>query len=259
MDAMLRRYFPDDVHHVDGLQNEVLVRLPVRGRILDLGCGDNSMLSPHRDADREVWGTDFNAHPNLVGPAFFRELGPDGRIPFPDEWFDLVVSVSVMEHVEDPQAFFGEIHRVLRPGGFYIGHSISGAHYVTWLRRVTGLLPHRFNQWLVRRLYGRPEVDTFPTRYRLNRAGEIERAARAADLRSITLRRYADPYYFSFWRPLLPLAIAADWALERIAPGWGRLYFTVTLQKPLPLPAPELAPPVRRAHAVGTPEPRRAR
>jgi SAM-dependent methyltransferase len=41
----------------------------------------------------------------------------DGRIPFPPESFDLVVSNQVLEHVEDLSAVLAEIHRVLKPGG----------------------------------------------------------------------------------------------------------------------------------------------
>ena len=41
----------------------------------------------------------------------------DGKIPFPSETFDLVISNQVLEHVEDLSAVLAEIHRVLKPGG----------------------------------------------------------------------------------------------------------------------------------------------
>jgi SAM-dependent methyltransferase len=166
----------------------------------------------------------------LQHAEWFRHLDPDGRIPFPDGFFDLVACISVMEHVTEPQTFLSEVGRVLRPGGYFVGHSISGSHYVTWIRRAFGLLPHSFNQSLVRLLYGRPEVDTFPAFYRLNRLEAILRAAQPNDLIEVRLRRYADPNYFSFWPPLIPLAVVADWLLEKLASGWGRLYFTITLR-----------------------------
>jgi SAM-dependent methyltransferase len=39
---------------------------------------------------------------------------------FPDESFDLFISQDVMEHIFDPGKAFGEISRVLKPGGAHI-------------------------------------------------------------------------------------------------------------------------------------------
>lgn len=41
------------------------------------------------------------------------------QIPFDDASFDVVIATSVVEHVEDVDASFGEVHRVLRPGGVF--------------------------------------------------------------------------------------------------------------------------------------------
>jgi 2-polyprenyl-3-methyl-5-hydroxy-6-metoxy-1,4-benzoquinol methylase len=40
-----------------------------------------------------------------------------GRLPYRDAHFDCVVSIDVLEHLEDASAFLGELRRVLRPGG----------------------------------------------------------------------------------------------------------------------------------------------
>jgi SAM-dependent methyltransferase len=137
----------------------------------------------------------------------------------------------VMEHVAAPACFINEVARVLRPGGYFVGHTISGSHYVTWIRRLIGLLPHSLNQWLVRRLYGRSEEDTFPAFYRLNRRAQIDRVCRAAGLSQPVLIRYADPGYFRFFAPLQATAVITDWLLESVAAGWGRLYLTVVTRK----------------------------
>lgn len=229
--SLLQWLFPADLHHVAGLQKEIRARLPDLGRVLDLGCGSNADLAPYRSPGREVWGTDFQTHSELRHAEWFRPLGPDGRIPFPDGWFDAVVSIMVLEHVADPPSFFAEVGRILRPGGVFIGHTISGAHYVTVIRRLIGLLPHSFNQALVHRLYGRPCEDTFPAYYRLNRERQIDRASRPCGLTRVGLERYADPHYFGFSRVLKGAATLADWSLEKLGAGRGRLYFTVTLRK----------------------------
>jgi hypothetical protein len=51
--------------------------------------------------------------------------------------------------------FLDAVARVLKPSGYFIGQSISGDHYVTWIRRAFGLLPHPLNQLIVKKLYGR--------------------------------------------------------------------------------------------------------
>jgi SAM-dependent methyltransferase len=42
------------------------------------------------------------------------------RQTFPDEFFDLVITLDVTEHVPDPEKMFKEIYRTLKPGGAYI-------------------------------------------------------------------------------------------------------------------------------------------
>ena len=231
-DDFLHRVFPHDVHHVAGLHEAICARLPEGGRILDLGCGINTDLEAYRSANREVWGTDFQEHPEQQHADWFRLLGKDGRIPFPDGHFDLVVAVMVLEHVADPRSFLAEVSRILKPGGHFIGHTISGTHYVTWIRRLIGILPHSINQRLVKWLYGRDEVDTFPAFYRLNTESRLRLFARAAKTEVVAIRRYADPGYFRFARTLESAAIVADRVLDGLRPGWGRLYLTITIGKP---------------------------
>src|SRR5262245_52345915 len=93
----LRRFFPADLHHVEGLHREIGRHLPDEGRVLDLGCGVNADLAGYRTARREVWGTDFHAHSHLQHADWFRRLPRDGAIPFPARHFDLVTSVMVLE------------------------------------------------------------------------------------------------------------------------------------------------------------------
>jgi ubiquinone/menaquinone biosynthesis C-methylase UbiE len=44
----------------------------------------------------------------------------DNKTDFEDGFFDMVVSVEVMEHVDDVQAYLREIFRLLKPGGKFI-------------------------------------------------------------------------------------------------------------------------------------------
>ncbi len=229
--AFFQRWFPNEANNKDGFLEEVARVLPMQGKVLDLGCGDHRSLARFRTPKCEVWGTDFHFHPDLAYPEWFRPMPPDGTIPFADAAFDVVTAEMVLEHVVAPEAFLSEVARVLRPGGAFIGHTISAWHYVTWARRVIGLLPHAWNQRLVKRLYGRAEHDTFPAVYRLNTPATLGRAGGRHGLDVVGVRRYACPGYFLFSPLLCRCAVIADWALLKLHPDLGCIYFTATLRK----------------------------
>ena len=232
MDAFFRKFFPEDNDVMQAFHTEVDQQLPEQGALLDLGCGDLRAVAPYRRGGRTVWGSDFETHPRLTEPQWFRPLRADGGIPFADAQFDVVTGIWVLEHIAKPAAFCQEVSRVLRPGGRFIGLSIDGRHYVSWLTRLFRALPHEVTQQIVYRLYGRLPHDTHPTHYRLNTPWQLQRAARSAGLRVAEVRHFANPDYFSFCRPLRKAAIVADWLLTHLSTGLGKIYFVTTLEKP---------------------------
>jgi SAM-dependent methyltransferase len=227
---MWKRLFQGEPHHITEFHRVVRERAFPGTTLLDIGCGDNAAFDDLRSAGRVVWGVDFQRHPRLVAPEFFLLLPTNGSLPFPAESFDVVTALWVLEHVRDPVPFLREVGRVLRSGGVFLAHSISGDHYVTWIRRALQLLPHRWIQGLVERLYGRAAFDTFPTYYRLNTRRQIARAARETGLVVQHLERYAGPCYFAFHRWAFDAAVAADWLMESLF-GCGRIYFWVALER----------------------------
>jgi SAM-dependent methyltransferase len=232
-DPFFARFFPElNSDAITGYRRTVRRYLPETGKILDLGCGNNRWLAPYHTGPREVWGTDFHAHPQLVRPEWFRLLPPDGRIPFAAAAFDVVASSWVLEHVPAPRPFLVEVQRVLRPGGWFVALTPNGGHYVTWLSRLLGLVPHQVTQTVVERLYGRPPHDTFPTFYRLNTIRQLRRRVRGTGLDVAAIAGYPNPEYFAFWEPLRRAAILTDWVLDHWRPGLGRLYWVMTLHKP---------------------------
>jgi SAM-dependent methyltransferase len=88
----------------------------LRGRVLDVGCG-NQPYAPLvlRQASTYV-GIDLScAHdpaPHVCGDSL--------QLPFKDASFDAVLSTQVIEHVTDPFVMVKEIGRVVRPGGYAV-------------------------------------------------------------------------------------------------------------------------------------------
>lgn len=100
-------------------------RLAPQASVLDYGCGAGQIVKALRSrgvdargCDVFYEGGDYSAQvgTELLGDTI-RRIGPDGRIPFDDESFDLVINNQVMEHVVDLERVLAEIHRVLKPGG----------------------------------------------------------------------------------------------------------------------------------------------
>ncbi|MCR4407157.1 MAG: methyltransferase domain-containing protein [Anaerolineae bacterium] len=93
---------------------------PLAGkRILDAGCGLGMYVRAfHRFSD-QVYGVDIDAEKvEEAGRELSTVLVASAEaLPFPDGFFDVVLSHEVLEHVEDDRQGMKEACRVLRPGG----------------------------------------------------------------------------------------------------------------------------------------------
>lgn len=90
------------------------------GKVLDYGCGDGSFLSRIADRCAEQWGVDVDAEKMSLSknPRIqMRSPATDGTLPFPDQTFDTVILMEVIEHVANERRVLAEIARVLRVGG----------------------------------------------------------------------------------------------------------------------------------------------
>src|SRR6185295_8564705 len=54
------------------------------------------------------------------------------HLPFEDNSFDFVYSWGVIHHSEKPEAIIAEIHRILKPGGMFIGMMYHRPALASW-------------------------------------------------------------------------------------------------------------------------------
>jgi SAM-dependent methyltransferase len=133
------------------------------------------------------------------------------KIPFEDNFFDLVVMEWVAEHLDNPRGSFSEIHRVLKPGGRVIFLTPNVWNYNVWIIRA---IPNRFHAFFTRRLYNRGDGDTYPVRYLVNSARRVESVLGGIGFRRDRLILNGDPTYISFNDALFKLACFLERMLQ---------------------------------------------
>jgi 2-polyprenyl-3-methyl-5-hydroxy-6-metoxy-1,4-benzoquinol methylase len=89
--------------------------------LLDVGCGDGSLLRALGKRGARLCGVDIADHAvaNLAASGIegWSVDLDSGRLPFEDESFEVVTCYDVLEHLFDPRALLREIRRVLRRDG----------------------------------------------------------------------------------------------------------------------------------------------
>ena len=124
------------------------VPLPPGARLLDAGCGSGRTLD-----DLETFGIACGIDSSSWAVAAARSrghssvvLGTVEHMPFPDQHFDLVTCLDVLEHTADDELTMAELARVTRPGGHLLvtvpayqslwsAHDEANRHYRRYRRR----------------------------------------------------------------------------------------------------------------------------
>lgn len=130
-------------------------RLPVRGILLDVGCGGGAFVPFARRQGFNAYGIDFShdaidaARRRYSRETFFMGTLSDVHRLFP-HLLDVVTFFEVLEHVESPAAFLRQVHDVLRPGGFIV---MSTPNRARWpIREFGDYPPHHLTRWSERSL-----------------------------------------------------------------------------------------------------------
>jgi len=204
-----------------GDELEAIVRghLTSSSRVLDLGCGRGGVVELFWRDVKIAAGLDpdpasLSEH-RAHGMPVIRGVGE--RLPFVDGSFDLIVCLWVLEHMREPGAVFGEVRRVLWPGGHFVFLTPNMRNPLMIANRIGKALPG-LQRRLVPTVYGRDEADTFPVQYRANTVEAVREHADAAGLAISELRVIADPTYLAMNSFMFNASVMS----ERVMPkGWG--------------------------------------
>ncbi|MEI6067753.1 MAG: glycosyltransferase [Methylococcaceae bacterium] len=118
--------------------------------VLDIGTG-NGEIAHYLSDFFCVTSVDINDHRSITDNFSF--LIANEALPFAANTFDIVISNHVIEHVKNPKRHVAEIHRVLKPQGWFylatpnrlwpweVHYRVPLAHY----------LPHKAFHWLMQK------------------------------------------------------------------------------------------------------------
>jgi 2-polyprenyl-6-hydroxyphenyl methylase/3-demethylubiquinone-9 3-methyltransferase len=110
---------------------EIERRLAKKGTILDIGCGAGLLTNALAVERHQVFGIDLSktsldvaGRHDATGRVTY-EIANAYEIPYPNQYFDAVCAMDVLEHVEKPARLIQEASRVLKPGGLFFFHTFN--------------------------------------------------------------------------------------------------------------------------------------
>ena len=240
-----QRFFRAEDHPYRLYEAEIARQLRPEHTLLDAGCGrSGEVVRKFRDRAARLIGVDLGeGAPDLAeaGVEYTRADMADTGLP--DAVADVVISRAVIEHLVDPDRAFGEVARLLRPGGAFVALAPSLGDYVSLISK---LVPNRLHPWIVKQTEGRAVEDTFPAYYRANTRGAVRRVAAHAGLELESFRYLGQyPAAFMFNPVLFLMATGYEKVISRFETlGFLRGWYLAVMRKPGHAGPPENAPPV---------------
>ncbi len=176
--------------------------------VLDIGCGRGGygdepvplkrQLRLFKGRCRKIIGIDMD--PEAAANPFmdeFRLIETD-YFPVRDASVDVGISNAVLEHVQDPERFFSEISRVLKPGGYLC---LKTANIWSYVGLASRLIPNRWHAQVLQKVQGvRAAKDIFPTFHRLNSLRKIRGMLEKFNFEHCVYGYEAEPSYLNFSR-----------------------------------------------------------
>lgn len=148
--------------------------------VLEIGCGTGGTALKHAPVVRHIRAIDFSeamlakartqaSAAGITNVSF--ERADIVEMPAEPEHFDVVLALSVLHLLDDPDAAIRKIHAMLKPGGYFVSSTacirsmLPGLRFIVPLGRAFGLLPV-LNAMTVDQLVGKIEAGGFEIEHR---------------------------------------------------------------------------------------------
>lgn len=206
---IFREKYPNYVNEDERYLERIGRLVTPESRVLDAGCGWTLPFA-RKIAPQvaEVVGVDLGIDFTPPEPNVRAIQGNLEALPVPDASMDLVMSRSVLEHLDHPERVFREIGRVLKPGGHFV---FLIPNFFDYVSIASWLIPNRLHGFLVEKIQGRDPKDTFPTHYKANTVPTLQKLSAQAGMTLVEgqlLSQY--PAYLMFSPTLFRAGIAWD-------------------------------------------------
>ncbi|HMF56823.1 MAG TPA: class I SAM-dependent methyltransferase [Pyrinomonadaceae bacterium] len=115
----------------------------VGGTLVDVGCGEGSLLQFIRHLFSDYTGVDAVRYEGFPGGAKFEQTNlDDNHVPLADGLADVVAAIEIIEHLENPRAFMRELVRLAKPGGWVV---VTTPNQLSLLSLLTLIFKQRFS------------------------------------------------------------------------------------------------------------------
>lgn len=217
---------PAPAHPAHALARWAAQHCPEGGKVLDVGAGEHASgdLGPLRRRQAVLVGTDpdpsIERNTSLAERHRLRveELGPEhaGR-------YDVVLTIFVLEHVEDPLTFAASCARLIRPGGSWFALTLNVRHYfgaTAWATNRLNIQPVFLH---VLKGAAAEHDHRFPTRYRFNSRRTVERVCTTVGFETVEYRVYDAPDRYAWYLPRPVNRLPAMYSALAYRVGWPSL------------------------------------
>lgn len=100
-----------------------ILRYKKEGKILDIGCGDGSLLKFMEELGWETYGIDFNEDSTRYAREVLKLNVFSGRleeVSYPEDFFDIIILFHVLEHLSDPLDTLEKVLPLLKADGLLL-------------------------------------------------------------------------------------------------------------------------------------------